>query len=87
MMKRAPDRPVVTPEMIERFAAYYKENRAWGDLHVVLDDGNFKDGYVDHCIEWSNGEGKQLAIILRSLTQTQRRKVGRRAESLINFAS
>lgn len=68
------------PEVAERFAAYYRENRAWGSLHVVLDDENFDA--VRHCIEYAeeagDPEGKALAEILLEMSEHQRRRLARR---------
>lgn len=78
------DRPTITPELVDRFAAYYAEHLAWGALHIVLDDANLSDSSVDYCIEWAvaqgDTEGEALARILRGLTRSQRFRLGRKAE-------
>lgn len=74
---------IVTPELIARFAAYHQQHAAWGSLHIVLDDHNLENGHVDFCIQYAleNGdqEGHELGLILRSLSETQRMKISRRA--------
>jgi hypothetical protein len=67
------------PEVAPRFAAYYRDNPVWGSLHIVLDDGNVEDSSVDYCIQWATDsgdkEGLALALILRQMSKTQRRKL------------
>lgn len=85
------DRPTITPEMVERFAAYYVLNPAWGSLHIVLDDWNIEHGHVEWCIGYAersgDDEGAALARILLSLTKSQRGRVGRKAEHLARSGS
>jgi hypothetical protein len=49
-------------------------------LHIVLDDGNFEDGHVEWCIEHLQ-EGhvrcRELALLLKQMSKTQRRKLAR----------
>jgi hypothetical protein len=77
------DRPQV-PDVVDRFVAYYRENPAWGSLHVVMDDGNW--GSVDFCKWWAmeqippDREGWELADILGQMTTTQRRKLAGECE-------
>lgn len=84
-----PVRPTITPELVERFAAYYEApgNGAWGSLHIILDDGNVEDHNADFCVkhaaETGDGEGFELARILRSMSRSQRGRIGRRAEALV----
>lgn len=81
------NRPFITPEIIERFAAYYSANPTWGSLHIVLDDLNLETSHVAFCVDWAERygdvEGKALAEILLSMTRTQRAKIGRRVEQLV----
>jgi hypothetical protein len=67
------------PDVVERFAAYYAKNLAWGSLHIVLDDGNVEDSSVKFCIENAQErgdvEGKGLAEILLQMSKTQRAKL------------
>lgn len=80
------DRPSITPEMVERFAAYYTANPTWGSIHIVLDDFNFEDDHVQWCVGWAEDagdvEGAELARILVSLTKSQRGRLGHKAEAL-----
>lgn len=67
------------PEVLLRFRSYYERNRAWGSLHVVLDDGNVADDHVRSCEQYAkeNGdtEGATLAAILLTMSKTQRLKL------------
>jgi len=75
------------PEVVARFARYYEAHPAWGVMHIVLDDENVEDGYVDHCIGFANEEndreGFELATILRTMSETQRRKLPRAVKEWI----
>jgi hypothetical protein len=74
------DRPTV-PQVLPFVRAYYNDHGAGGSLHVVLDDGNLDDGYVQGCIEWAeergDAPGAALARLLLQMTLTQRNKVYR----------
>lgn len=76
-------RITVTPELIDRFRAYRAWHPAWGSLHVVLDDGNWADGFVEYCVlhaeERGDAEGAELARLLLQMSRTQRVKIARRA--------
>lgn len=82
------DRPIITSELVYRFAAYHKKFSSWGALHIVLDDNNLSDSSVDFCIDAAkkidDKEGEVLAHILRSLTKSQRYRIGRKAEMVNN---
>ena len=71
------------PDVRERFAAYHAEHLAWGNLHIVLDDGNVADADVEFCVKAAfdagDFEGHALALILLQMSKTQRRKLGRSA--------
>jgi hypothetical protein len=73
----------VTPELLARFAAYENANPSWGCMHVVLEDGNFNDGNVDGAIQCAEEEGdiegRALALLLRQMSRTQRRRIAREA--------
>lgn len=75
------------PEHVERFAAYYAKEPVWGSLHVVLDEPNYSDADVAFCIEVArsrgDAEGEALAEILMRMSKTQRSKIGREAEHLV----
>jgi hypothetical protein len=79
----APQRPSVTPEVIERFSAYHRKHAAWGCLHIVLDDLNVEDDSVKFCVvnakEEGDAEGHALALELLTYSRTQRCKIARRA--------
>lgn len=80
------DRPSITPEMVERFAAYFDTDPTWGSLHIVLADDNVEDHFVDFCIEYARKagdvEGEALAHILRSLSRSQRGRIDRKVTRL-----
>jgi len=82
-----PDRPSITSEVVVRFAAYREQHPAWGSLHVVLDDGNAETKFVQECADDADArgdvEGAALARILLTLTESQRLRVGRRAEAVV----
>ncbi len=67
------------PQVVERFAAYYKKNPVWGSLHIVLDDGNYESNHVKFCVEYAkmtgDVEGESLANILLEMSSTQRLKL------------
>jgi RNase P subunit RPR2 len=63
-------RRLTIPEVVEQFATYYEKNPAWGDLHVVLDDHNVEDAFVQCCLddvykslrnEWNATHEQQMA--------------------------
>ncbi len=72
---------ITIPQVIDRFKAYHADNLAWGSLHIVLDDENIKDEHVDFCFHYAtennDTEGVALATILRQMSKTQRKKLGR----------
>ena len=65
----------------EIFRMYHEmpENGAWGNLHIVLDDGNIRDDDINFCISKAIEEkdylGAALGYLLLSMTKTQRLKV------------
>ncbi len=83
------NRPTITPELVERFAAYRHREPMWGSLHVVLEDDNLES--VDFCITWAeshgDSEGANLARILARMSKSQRGRIGRRATAAAYQAS
>lgn len=79
-----PDRPTITPELVERFRAYPLRDAGWGSLHVVLEDGNVETVFVEGAISWAeehgDAEGAALARILLSMSRSQRGRIGRFAD-------
>ena len=79
-MSRPTDK-VTIPEVLGRFVAYYKkpENKAWGPLHLVLEDGNIEDRHVNYCLEEAkkagDEEGAFLARTLLKMTKSQRSRL------------
>lgn len=82
------DRPWLTNELVERFAAYHRDNSTWGSLHIVLEDYNLTNNNVKFCIDWAeqrgDQEGFELAHILLTLTKTQRLHLAKRADTYGN---
>ena len=70
---------LATPEVLPLCRAFYREYPTGGSLHIVLDDGNVKDGHVDACIRYAEEErdepGAALGRLLRRLSVTQRLKL------------
>lgn len=70
-------------EVLALAKAYYDVdgNEAGGCLHVVLDDENCEDEYVDYCIKFAaehgDAEGEKLGRILRTLSLEQREEVAK----------
>lgn len=83
-----PDRPSITPELVQRFLDYYRQpdNGAWGSLHIVLDDGNVQDDHVAYCVSWaeerSDTEGAALARILLTMSKSQRSRIPNKVHAL-----
>lgn len=71
------------PEVLDLFIAYKNkpENICWGNLHIVLDDQNVADIFVDFCknqaLEKGDEDGVRLCNILLSMSKTQRLKISR----------
>ena len=74
----APKKPTI-PEVFDRFNVYHQQHGAWGVLHVVLDDGNHEDHFLEGLPERARAagdeEGAQLAELLQLMSRTQRRKL------------
>lgn len=60
-----------------------RQHPAWGSLHVVLDDQNFADKFVEVCIRYAaeifDDEGAELGRLLLQMSRTQRLKIASRA--------
>ena len=83
-------RPVVDDAMLEKFRAYNRKHPSWGALHSALEDFNLSNKDIDDHIEWArrlgDEESIELALILRSLTKTQRWKIVAKGRSqVINY--
>lgn len=69
------------PEVAPLVRAYLAKwgNGAGGSLHIVLSDGNIRDGDVLSCLECAaragDEDGVRLAVLLAHMTKTQRAKV------------
>jgi hypothetical protein len=78
-------KPTITPERVQWFAAYYQQNRTWGIFHVCLFDGNY---WCDAASESRVGEWtpemREHVDWFNSLTPSQRRRLGTKAEDVAN---
>lgn len=69
------------PEVVPLVREYYSQlgNGAGGSLHVVLDDNNVEDSFVDgaigHALSMGDIDGMALAAVLRMMSKTQRYKL------------
>lgn len=66
------------PEVNPIVKAYYEldGNGAGGDLHVVLDDGNYHRSHIKWCIMAArDGESRALGFVLLMLSNSQRRRL------------
>lgn len=75
------DKKPTVPEVLPLVNAYYAMpgNGVGGSLHVVLEEGNVRDGDVEFCrqiaIDDDDPEGVVLAEILLRMSRTQRLKL------------
>lgn len=89
---------VQIPEVVGRFAEYYRNHGAWGVLHVALDDGNIRESdvtwialysdktqYDQNGLPYFDSIGVELAFVLRSMTLTQRGKLDQLCEWLLHI--
>lgn len=80
-MMTAPKHQPPSQALIARFKAYHAKHPAWGSLHVVLDDENIDDDFVEGCIAHAvrerDSEGEHLARELLKLSISQRHKLAR----------
>ncbi|MHC4717296.1 MAG: hypothetical protein ACYS5V_10020 [Planctomycetota bacterium] len=71
------------PEVLDRFVDYFRRNPTWGDLHIVLDDGNVRDSDVQWCVDHGRTEeGRELARVLLRMSRTQRLKLPNRVDEV-----
>lgn len=75
------EKPSVS-DVLKLVHAYYANgNGAGGNLHIVLDDGNIRDGDVLFCLERAkecgDTDGIEIANLLLAMSKTQRKKVCR----------
>ena len=58
---------------------YADDNPCGGTLHILFDDGNFRDSDVEHCITYAlekeDLNGFMLAMAFRGLTVDERAEV------------
>ena len=80
--RRKAMKPTV-PDVLPITRAYYAKdgNGAGGNLHIVLDDCNVKDGHVifckEQCIQRGDSDGLALCELLLRMSRTQRLKIAR----------
>lgn len=76
------DKPRITVRdalpLVRRYYAL-PGNSNGGALHIVLEDYNVQDSNIDFCLKWaeenSDHAGQALALVLRRMSKTQRRKL------------
>jgi hypothetical protein len=72
---------ITVPDALPLVRRYYAlpGNGSGGSLHIVLDECNVEDGNIDWCMkraeENSDHAGQALALVLRRMSKTQRRKL------------
>jgi hypothetical protein len=74
------DRPTVA-EVTPLAQMIYDRHSSGCCLHVMLDDGNVSDGNAKFCVELATERGHQeclaVALLLRTMTRSQRGRVGK----------
>ena len=79
------------PEVLLLVQKYYAKpgNLAGGYLHLVLDDGNIDDDYVEFCLKYAgenhDADGVELARLLLQMSLAQREKLYKSAMYSIRF--
>lgn len=62
--------------MVPLIVEFYKANPTGGTQHIVLDDGNFEDECVEHClqsaIEEHDEAGEKIARLLLPMSKAER---------------
>jgi predicted amidohydrolase len=75
-------------DVADGFADYLAKNTGWGNLHVVLSDGNTGDSSVSFCkqiaTEKGDSNGVALCDILLNMSKTQRKKIPYVARSIVD---
>jgi hypothetical protein len=75
---RLDPKPTV-PEVLPLAIAYHAQHPVWGNLHIVLEDGNVADKHVLFCAEKAaevdDHEGLHLARLLLRMSKTQRTRL------------
>lgn len=72
---------ITVPDALPLVRRYYAlpGNSNGGSLHIVLEEPNYADGDVDYCLKHaerhSDYAGQALALVLRRMSKTQRRKL------------
>lgn len=83
-------KPTITPERIEWFARYHAAEPAWGEFHVVLDDGNYKSDAAPYhpsaearaaiMAEWP-ADLRDAVEWFNTLSPSQKKRLGQKAEA------
>ena len=72
------DKPTV-PDVVPLFAAFYQMFPTWGVLHIVLDDGNVENHFIESCIAQAEETGDEVGALLGrtllKMSKTQRLKL------------
>jgi hypothetical protein len=81
-------KPTLTAARVRWFAEYVKRFPAWGVFHVALSDANYECGAAVACARTGGlreawpADVREHAEWFDSLTPSQRRRLGAKAESL-----
>ncbi len=79
-MAEPPVKRLTIPDVLDRFKAYHERCPGWGNIHIILEDGNVSDDDIHFCresaIRDNDDEGWKLCDILLEMTKTQRLKLG-----------
>ncbi len=77
----APNNQPITKQQHDRFKAYYKTNKGWLWLSLVLDKRNIHDSHVlacqRHAAQHGDQEAYELCDILLTMSKSQRVKLGK----------
>ncbi len=80
---------ITIPEVVKDFAEFYQKpgNGVWGNLHIVLEDGNVENSHVGWCLknalEQKDYESARLCGFLLQMTRSQRSRLPRKVSEFI----
>jgi hypothetical protein len=77
-------KPTITPEIVERFAAYHGRGfPSWGVFAPVFDDARYGDAELTRIdAQPLTDEERVMVTTLRALTFSQRKRLGEKAAAL-----
>lgn len=71
----------LSPELVDRFAAYHAAHAEWGVFHVSLSDGNWKERA--NATGPLTDEERELVLIHDALTPSQRKRLAGRCSEAV----